>query len=172
MTTMTPPTTTSNTELIRWAFDVLNTRDVTPLQQFWTDDTMEYFPGTTCRGVQEITDYFNGVFAALPDFHLELTTVTGEGDDVFAQWHLTATHSGAPFLGIEATGKPLSLVGIDHFVIRDQKVVSNTVVYDQMEFARQIGMMPADGSAGDRATKAAFNARTRLLNRVRDRRRG
>ena len=171
MTTMTPPATTSKTELIRWAFDVLNTRDVTPLSQFWTEDTIEYFPGKTCRGTREITDYFNGVFAALPDLHIEIAAIAGEGDDVFAHWQLTATHSGAPFLGIDATGRPLSLVGIDHFVLRDNKVVSNTVVYDQMEFARQIGMMPADGSAGDHAIKAAFNAKTLIARRLQQRRR-
>jgi hypothetical protein len=35
-----------------------------------------------------------------------------------------------------------------------------------MQFARQIGMLPADGSAADRATKAVFNRKTRLLSRL------
>ena len=50
-------------------------------------------------------------------------------------------------------------------------LVSNFVVFDQMQFARQIGMLPPDGTAADRATKAAFNAKTRLLSRLRSRRR-
>jgi hypothetical protein len=36
-----------------------------------------------------------------------------------------------------------------------------------MQFARQIGMLPADGSPADRATKAAFNASLRLRRRLR-----
>lgn len=56
---------------------------------------------------------------------------------------------------------------MDHFVIREGKVVSNFVVFDQMQYARQIGMMPPDGSLADRGLKSAFNARTKLAQRVR-----
>jgi SnoaL-like polyketide cyclase len=80
---------------------------------------------------------------------------------VFVQWHLRATHRG-PLLGIAPAGKPIAIDGIDHFVMREGKVVSNFVVVDQMDYARQIGMMSADGSAADKALKGAFNARTKL----------
>ena len=62
--------------------------------------------------------------------------------------------------GVEPTGKPISVEGIDHFVLRDGKVVSIYVGTDGMEFARQMGMMPPDGSAADKALKATFNAKT------------
>ena len=78
---------------------------------------------------------------------------------------MTGTHKGS-LLGIEPTGKPLAIDGIDHFVIRDRKVVSNFVVADQLQYARQIGMMPPDGSAGDKAFKAAFNLRTRVASKL------
>jgi hypothetical protein len=51
-------------------------------------------------------------------------------------------------------------------VIRDGKIVSNFVVFDQMQYARQLGMMPPEGSPGDRAVKAAFNAKTKLAQRL------
>jgi hypothetical protein len=51
-------------------------------------------------------------------------------------------------------------------VIRDGKVVSNFVVFDQMQYARQLGMMPPDGSGADKAMKTAFNARTKLVERL------
>ena len=73
---------------------------------------------------------------------------------------------GLPGQGIAPTGNPVELDGIDHFVIRDGKVESNFVVFDQLQFARQIGMMPADGSTADRAMNAAFNAKTRLRDRI------
>jgi hypothetical protein len=34
------------------------------------------------------------------------------------------------------TGKEIELDGTDHFVLCDGKVVTNTVVFDQMTFAR------------------------------------
>ena len=46
-------------------------------------------------------------------------------------------------------------------------MASNFIVADQMEYARQLGMIPSDGSAADRGMKAAFNLRTKLARRLR-----
>jgi hypothetical protein len=75
-------------------------------------------------------------------------------------------------LGIAPTGKKLTIDGMDHFVIGDGSVRSNFIVFDQMQYARQIGMMPPDGSSADKAVKGAFNARTRLVRAARRRRGG
>lgn len=159
------PADVSNAELVRWAFERLNQRDVPALKQLWTDATVERFPDKTCTGPEDIATYFEDALAAVPDWRMEIVGLAEQGDDVFVQWHLTGTHAG-PLLGIDPTGKPLAIDGIDHFVIRDGKVVSNFVVVDQLQYARQIGMMPPDGSAADRAMKVAFNARTKLARRL------
>lgn len=168
MAATSPPTTASNGELVRWVFETLNTRDVTPLREFWTDDTVDHFPDRTCRGADEIAGYFDEVFGALPDFHMEVCEIAEQDEHVFARWRLTGTHTGGAFQGIEATGKPIALDGIDHVVVRDGKIVSNHIVFDQMSFARQIGLMPTDGSGADRALKAAFNAKTMLEKKIRE----
>jgi predicted ester cyclase len=166
MTTITPPENATNAEMVRWAFEKLNEHHVTPLKQFWTSGTVERFPDRTCRGPEEIAAYFQEAFAAIPDFHMEILTLAEQGEDVFVHWRLTGTHAG-PLLGIEPTGRKLTIDGMDHFVIRDGIVVSNFVVFDQMQYARQIGMMPPDGSPADKAVKGAFNARTKLMAKVR-----
>ena len=166
MTTATPPQTASNGELIRWAFETLNQHDPTPLKQFWTADSVERFPDRTCRGAEEIAGYFEDAFAAIPDFHMEVIAIAEQGDDVFVHWHLTGTHLG-PLMGIQPTGKRVEIDGMDHFVLRDGVVVSNFVVFDQMQYALQLGMLPPPGSSGDRAMKRLFNARTKLSARRR-----
>jgi steroid delta-isomerase-like uncharacterized protein len=172
MSSSSPPASASNGELIRWAFGVLGSRDVTPLRQLWTHDTVQRFPDRTCRGPDEIAAYSEQVFAALPDFQIEVRELVEQDEHVFVQWHLTGTHTGADFQGIEATGRPLAIDGIDHFELRDGKIVSNFIVYDQMQFARQVGLMPQDGSGADRALKLAFNAKTTLEKRIREVRSG
>jgi steroid delta-isomerase-like uncharacterized protein len=171
MTTTSAPPNATNAELARWAFEMLNQHDVQPLRQFWTDETVERFPDRTCRGSDEIARYFEDTFTAIPDFHIEVIAVAEDGEHVFVHWRLTGTHRG-PLLGIEATGKRLAIDGMDHFVITDGTVVSNFVVFDQMQYARQIGMMPPDDSPADRAVKRAFNARTKLLSGLKRRRSG
>lgn len=164
------PTHTSNGELLRWAFGVINNHDITPLREYWTPETVERFPDRTCRGPEEIARYFEDLFAAVPDVHMEVLHVVEQGDDVFVRWHLTGTHTGTAWSGIEPTGRGIELDGIDHFVVRDGRVVSNFVVFDQMEVGRAMGLLPPDGSAGDKAVKAAFNAKTKLAEAIRRRR--
>ena len=163
-----PPTDVSNAELIRWSFEALNRHDLQALRQFWTPETVERFPYKTCHGTDEIVAYFEATFEAVSDWHIEIVGLAEQGDDVFVQWRLTGNHTG-PLLGIAATGKPLEIDGMDHFVVRDGKVVSNFVVIDQLQYARQIGMMPPDGSAADKGLKVAFNARTKLVEKIKQR---
>jgi steroid delta-isomerase-like uncharacterized protein len=158
MSTMSaPPAGSSSGELIRWAFEMLNQHDVSPLRQFWTEETVERFPDRTCRGADEISRYFEDAFAALPDFHMEVLTIAQDGEDVFVHWRLTGTHKGN-LQGRDPTHRRVQIDGMDHFVIRDGRVISNFVVFDQMQYARQIGTLPPEGSGGDRAVRATFNA--------------
>jgi hypothetical protein len=82
------------------------------------------------------------------------------------QWRITGTFSGGPFLGVHATGRRIELRGIDVMHIVDGLLVDNTIYYDMLSFARQIGMLPSAGSRGDRAMTAAFNAQTDLRGRL------
>ena len=171
MAVATPPTGVSNGELIRWVFAALNDHDAAAMGAAQSDTIVERFPEVTLHGRDEVEDYFRTLFAAVPDVRLEIQAIVEQGDEVVVRWHLTGTHTGAPFQGIVPSGRSVAIDGVDHFVVRDGRIVSNFVIYDQMQFARQIGLLPADGTPGDRAAKAAFNARTRLLERLRNRRR-
>jgi steroid delta-isomerase-like uncharacterized protein len=162
-----PPTGASNADLIRFVFECLNRHDVSPLRAVWTDDVVERFPDETCHGADAIANYLGRTFAGMPDFHMEIRALVEDGDHVFVQWHLTGTHTG-PFNGLDPTGRSVAVDGMDHFELRDGRVISGFVVFDQMQVARQLGVLPPDGSPADRAMKAAFNVKTRvaeLINR-------
>jgi SnoaL-like polyketide cyclase len=103
------------------------------------------------------------MLAAVPDSRLEVRRSVAVGDLAAVEWTLRGTFSGAAFQGIRATGKPVVLDGVDVVEVRDGLQYRNTIYYDGATFARQIGLLPRLGSAADRATLAAFNAKTRLL---------
>jgi hypothetical protein len=86
---------------------------------------------------------------------------------VAVKWQARATFMGAPFQGIRPTGRPVQLRGLDFFEIEDGLIRRNTVFYDGASFARQIGMLPHEGSPMDRAMIALFNLKTRLVRRTR-----
>jgi steroid delta-isomerase-like uncharacterized protein len=155
----------SNGELIRWVFERLDAHDVASLAAVvWDDETVERFPNRVCRGADEICAYFEETFIGMPDAHFNIVALAEQGEDVFVHWQISGTHKGA-WLGITPTGKPVDLEGIDHFVIRDGRIRTGFIAFDQLESGRQLGMMPPDGSAADRAMKSAFNLRTRLMQR-------
>jgi steroid delta-isomerase-like uncharacterized protein len=149
---------------------IFDERDLSDPYRYWSDDSVDYFlvPGRTVRGAEALAQWFRDLFAAVPDWKLEIENTVDDGDrQVVLQWHATGTLTGPPFLGIEPNGRRVELRGVD--VIRldaDGKIDTNTVYYDGAEFARQIGMLPKRDSAVDRAMLAAFNGATRLKRRL------
>src|SRR3954453_20105684 len=160
----------TNTEVVQRVFDAINAHDIGALREVWAPDVTERFPDKTCHGPDELAGHFTGLFAAMPDVHMEAKDTVENGETVFVRWVLTGHHTGASFSGIEKTGATIELDGMDQFTIRDGKVAANFVVFDQMEVGRQLGLLPPDGSAADRALKAAFNAKTKVAETVRQRR--
>src|ERR687885_517148 len=131
----------SNTDVVLATIDAINAHDTTAAREFWTPTTTERFPDRTCNGADEIAAYFQELFDAMPDVRLEVLATAENGETVFVHWRATGTHTGGPFAGINATGKAVAVDGMDQFTVRDGKVAANFVVFDQMEFARQLGLM-------------------------------
>lgn len=61
--------------------------------------------------------------------------------------------------------------GCDVMKFDDGKLKSNTIYHDGLAFARQIGMLPREGSPADKAITTAFNASTDVKARLSQRRR-
>lgn len=159
---------TSNRERIEFIFDRLNAHDVAAVAEFWTDETIDYFPHGEIVGKAALTQFFGGMVAALPDVSWDVRTIVAEDDTVFIHWLYSGTFSGAPLMGFNPTGDKIEFEGFDKFVFgADGKIKTVHVRYDQMAFARQIGALPEDGTFADRALKALFNFGTRVKRLVR-----
>lgn len=169
----TTPDTRSPAELARDTFRALfDERDLSDPYRYWTDDSVDHFlaAGVSLRGAQALRQYFDDLFAAIPDFRMEVQNTFDDGErQCVVQWRATGTFTGAAFMGLEPTGRPIELQGVDVFRFdSDGKVDENSVYYDGAEFARQVGMLPPRDSALDRGMLTAFNAGTKLRKRFRD----
>jgi predicted ester cyclase len=156
----------TNLATVQAVVAALNAHDLVTLKTFWAADGQERFPDAVCFGPDEIARYFQGVIDALPDLRIEPRAFAAEGDSVFMRHVISGTHTGGPFKGIATTGRRVEVPGIDHFTLREGKIVSNFVVFDQMEMGRQLGLLPSDESTADKALKVAFNGVTELRRRV------
>jgi len=149
-------------EIVRALFETLNQRDLDALYEYWADDIVNYWPFATFQGRAEVRGYFAELFAAVPDCQIHVEKIAGDGDTVFVRWRLKGTATGQPWRGIEGNGTRLEIHGVDCFTVRNGKVVQNIIVFDQLDFARQIGLLPAEGSFVDQMGLKLYNLKTRL----------
>ena len=160
-------------QTLRSYFEAMDNRDAEAMAAHWREDGVEdIVPVGVLRGHDELRDYFESLFAAMPDARTTVTRLVAGEQSCAVEWRLEATLNGAPLMGIEPNGKHIEIRGFDLFELEDGELVSNTAYFDGAGLARQIGMLPADGSGADRAMKGAFNAVTKLRRAVAERSNG
>jgi steroid delta-isomerase-like uncharacterized protein len=154
----------------RSAFDALGRRDAQAIGEHYREDcVVDIVPIQVFRGRQAIVDFFLEVFAAVPDLETTVTRVVAGQTHAAVEWRMSGNFTGAQFQGIDPTGNPVDLRGIDLLEIENGETVSNTAYYDGAAFARQAGMLPPEGSSADRALKSTFNAVTKVRKLVAER---
>jgi predicted ester cyclase len=96
-----------------------------------------------------VADDYEGLpllFAALreafPDLRVGISEQVAEADKVVTRKTFHGTHGGL-FLGIPATGSPVSFEVIDILTIRDRKVCEHRVMLDKPGLLRQLGTAAA-----------------------------
>jgi steroid delta-isomerase-like uncharacterized protein len=158
---MTPTTEADLEGLARAAFAQLANHDLGRPERIWAAEAVDHFlPVGDAVGRDAIVAFFEELFAALPDFTIEVERVVASDPMVVVQWRGTGTFVGGPFQGIRPTGRRIVFRGCDVVEARDGLVVDNTVYWDGAEFARQVGLLPRQGSLADRLLLRAFNALT------------
>lgn len=152
----------------REAFDAVTARDPDAIVRLGAPDARDDVVAVgELRGRDEIRRFFGEVFAAFPDFAMTVDRIVSDERTAVVQWHATGTFTGAPFLGALATGRPVTLKGVDVMEIDAGLIRRNTIYYDGATMARQVGLLPSRDSKADRALLAAFNLRTRAARLLR-----
>jgi steroid delta-isomerase-like uncharacterized protein len=154
----------------RGAFDALARRDAQAIGEHYREDcVVDIAPIQVFRGRQAIVDFFLELFAAVPDLETTVTRVVAGETHAAVEWRMTGNFTGGQFRGIDPTGNPVDQRGIDLLEIENGETVSHTAYYDGAAFARQVGMLPPEGSSADRALKSTFNAVTKVRKLVAER---
>ena len=82
-----------------------------------------------------------GLYQESVDGHWDVQELISVGDRVVARWVGTGTHRGE-LMGIEATGKPISVEAISVFRIANGKIAEEWTVWDALGLLQQIGAVP------------------------------
>jgi predicted ester cyclase len=158
-------------EVVREYFEALMAKDLERAVATWKPGSQDRLYGfADMVAPHGIRDYFASIFAAIPDFTLEVESMVAEGDQVAVHWHAAGTFDGSQkFQGLVPNGRRVELEGLDLLTVEEAKIVSNHAYTNGMEFARQVGALPPQDSGPDRAMAAAFNAKTAIEKKIRNR---
>jgi steroid delta-isomerase-like uncharacterized protein len=171
----TPPTEhdalrTTPEETARSYFQAVVDRDAQKMASHWhpegVDDLVAF---GIFRGPDEVRGFFDELFAAIPDSEMIVDRVIADDRHAVVQWRLRGSFSGGSFQGLDAPGKQVEMRGCDVLEIEDGLITRNTAYSDGLEFARQIGMLPPQGSGVEKALYGAFNGMNKLRTTIEDR---
>lgn len=90
-------------------------------------------------GVKEWAIIFRNGF---PDIRVTEEAFVAEGDTVAARFVAQGTHGGE-FMGVPATGKQVTISGINIMRIAEGKIVEHWLNMDALGLMRQIGSIPS-----------------------------
>jgi glyoxylase-like metal-dependent hydrolase (beta-lactamase superfamily II)/predicted ester cyclase len=149
-------------------FEAIDARDLETAVSMWADGGRERVRGQVDTVAPEgVRAFIGGLIEAIPDLNMQIVSTTTEAERCGVQWRLTGVFAGpGSFAGVAPTDRPIELEGFDLITVRDGLIHSNDAFTDSMTFARQMGMMPQQGSAAEQRMTSAFNAKTRLSSRV------
>ena len=138
-----------HTNSIQRLYDLINAGDIDGFGRQLADDFVEReeIPGLppTKDGVVQ---YFRIMLAAFPDMRMDFQDSFASGDKAVARLRISGTHQGE-FMGIPATGKPVSvnLIDITRFG-EDGLAREHWGVADLLAMMQQLGVIPTPGQNG------------------------
>jgi predicted ester cyclase len=139
----------------RW-LEAWNDHDVEALVWLCTEDISLDDPALpeTLHGHEGVRRFGSATFRTFPDLHieeLEPPYLSPLWPKALSPYRFRATMEGPwEFTNIAPTGARVDFVGIDEWELRDGRLARYRTKYDLMEVARQMGILPARGTLGDR----------------------
>ena len=160
---------TDTASVARAYFDAIRRRDLDGMVAVWEPGSTDRLNGMADLSVPEgLRDWFGSLFAAFPDFRMEVVDLVVEGESAAVRWHATGTFDGSgQFEGMDPTGATVDITGFDLLTIRDGRVQHNEAYVNGAHMAQQLGALPESGSMQERAMTGALNLKTRLTQLIR-----
>jgi steroid delta-isomerase-like uncharacterized protein len=158
--------------VVRSLFERFNEGDLDAAATLVTDDfeLIDVADGRTFKGPGGLREWLGVFRTALPDARTEIVNVLAEGGRVATEHIGRGTHNG-PFVTpagtIPPTGRRVELLIGEFYELRDGRIARMTVYYDTTAMMRQLGLMPARGSAAEKALTALMGIGVKAVGAVR-----
>jgi predicted ester cyclase len=133
--------TQENKALARRYFEELDRRKGTPLE-VCAPNCMWHIAGFPPMNLDASKGFYGAFYTGFPELKHPIDDLVAEGDKVAFRVRFEGTHSGE-FMGVPASGRSISAVGIGVLRISGGKVVEFWGSPDRTTIMQQIGALPA-----------------------------
>ena len=129
----------------RFYEEVMNQKKRAVLDEVFDLNVVDHFaPPGTPGGLEGARQTLGMFLTAFPDLHFTVEDLIAEGDKVVARATLSGTQQGT-FMGIPATGKHVTIRGIEINRFEGGKSVEHWVEMDTLGLMQQLGVIPPPG---------------------------
>ncbi len=137
-------TTDTGKTVVTEFIDALFTKgDLGAVDRLLAPDFVDHDPPFGASGDREGMRAAASTFrTAFPDWHSDLELLVAEGDLVVERFTARGTHRGE-IMGVPATGREISLAGINIFRVRDGRITERWGRLDDLGFLHQLGLAPS-----------------------------
>jgi steroid delta-isomerase-like uncharacterized protein len=141
----------ANRNLLDRYVELYNAGDLDGVIDLYADDAVQNMPDGSFEGRSTIRARLAQELAGFTDVNHTVRSFVEQGDLFCDEWTFAGTHT-QPFLlpdGTELapTGKRVEIKGMELVQVRDGKVVVNTLYYDNLAVAAQLGLVPEGAAA-------------------------
>ena len=135
----------------RFYEEVMNQKKRAVLDEVFDLNVVDHFaPPGTPGGLEGARQTLGMFLSAFPDLHFTVEDLIAEGDKVVARATLSGTQQGT-FMGVPATGKRVTITGIDINRFVGGKSVEHWLEADFLGLMQQLGVIPAPGPTSSSA---------------------
>lgn len=155
----------STSDIAKRYFAALAAHDLDGATACWKPGSVDRLVGAQeLVAPDDIRAYFGELFAAFPDFELEVLELTTARHRTAVRWRARGTFAGpGRFQGFTPNHARVVLEGCDVVTVADELIVHNDAYIDSGDIARQLGLLPAAGSPAEARLTRLANVRTKAM---------
>ena len=123
-------------------YDTFNSHDPSAVAALYAPDARvrDCAHAQPLIGHEQIAAAYARLFVGLPDAHMHVERLVGEGLTVSVEWTLSGNHNGR-LMGIPPTGKSVACAGVSILTFRGKAIMDSRVIWDLAGLLRQLGLL-------------------------------
>ena len=141
----------ANRKLLDRYVERYNAGDLDGVMDLYAEDAVQIMPDGTFEGWSTVRKRLAQELDGFTDLNHTVRSFVEQGDSFADEWTFVGTHTG-PFrlpdgTELPPTGKRVEIRGMELVQVRDGKVILNTLYYDNLAVAVQLGLVPESAIA-------------------------